>query len=61
LGYLIERAVMTVVPKLNRGNRIPIDRYKVAERLAAKFGEKVDWKRYRRICVAHKRFNTLSI
>jgi hypothetical protein len=61
LGYFIERCVATVVPRINREHAFSIATGKVAERVAVKFGEKVDWKRYRRICVAHKRFNTLSV
>jgi hypothetical protein len=61
LGYLIERIAMTTAPRMNRENNLRISCYRIAERLAERFGVNLDWCRYKRVCAAHKKFNTLSL
>lgn len=61
LGYFIERISMTTAPRMNREKGVRISCYRVADRIAERFGSRIDWRRYKKVSAAHKRFNTLSL
>lgn len=60
LAYLIERVVMTTIPRLSLETGTLNCSYALAERLAEQYKVALDWRAYWRVCKRNKLFNTRS-